>query len=664
MPRHRAILATTAIVGLGLASTLLLGQQVRFPAPLSSPTDSRLLGLKRAAAGWERRSGPERSVIDQVCLVPDEATFYNALATWDRAHHFPILIEDAELTLKFIRAFRPARVVRFSKTATPAIEGTNWERAAKAVLATRSGPKIDVPTPPGVVFGASDSPSLPGLAALAAGRFQAFVRLDPAGRFGDVLSPEGIDTLVGQVETVVKAVAPAYATLGDDCDFLTVAGDFPYRYSHPKGMMAVDDRLGRAGPDLDRWAFTGRLMGDARQSVYAAMCSLFLHPDSAMLFNGYPEDSPPWNGYVLRLAAETLRRVLPTSHMAGNPKGSLRGWHDAFDLTNRHGLLFINTKGGPNQFDLIGGPAHTFDVMPSVPTAVCIIHSYSAADPTDSGTIAGRWLAQGAFVYHGSMDEPYLNAFRPPEIVARLVGDGVPLGAALRAGIYETFGHPWKLVYLGDPLYRIVPTSDKPRRVPDFGPSTAWPIYKEGPRPDAEAGAGARLAWAVSTSIARQTSLVANDAIDDLLSVLRAIDRRTLSPPARKVLDELTCVLLVRARKVTDLRDAYRGIPEADRTPIVKRLAVAGLVATLSQALERDDFGRAGAAWSDLIRIDSDRVFKSQVTSRVAAIARSPLRLDEWKARLRATVGGKLDDEARGVVLDELKRIGGTEPRR
>ena len=38
-------------------------------------------------------------------------------------------------------------------------------------------------------------------------------------------------------------------------------------------------------------------------------------------------------------------------------------------------------------------------------------------DPTNPETIAGRWLAQGAFVYFGSVNEPFLLSFRTPRLV-------------------------------------------------------------------------------------------------------------------------------------------------------------------------------------------------------------------------------------------------------
>ncbi len=55
----------------------------------TSLNDSRLEPLRLASASWELRSGPERRVVDQVCLVPDLPTFLQAIATWDEGQLFP-----------------------------------------------------------------------------------------------------------------------------------------------------------------------------------------------------------------------------------------------------------------------------------------------------------------------------------------------------------------------------------------------------------------------------------------------------------------------------------------------------------------------------------------------------------------------------------------------
>ncbi len=80
----------------------------------ATASDPRLVPLRRAAASWRRAPGPRRMVIDQVCLVPDVPSFFEAIAAWDEGHYFPILIDEPAWTLPFLRAFRPALVVRYA----------------------------------------------------------------------------------------------------------------------------------------------------------------------------------------------------------------------------------------------------------------------------------------------------------------------------------------------------------------------------------------------------------------------------------------------------------------------------------------------------------------------------------------------------------------------
>src|SRR5262245_5261775 len=95
---HPVCLTALAAV---LVSLLLVpstsGQEYRPPTSLFDP---RFAELRGAAAVWDARR-PERRVVDQVCLVPDMATFLEVVATWDGRHFFPVLIEDGEYTPKF-----------------------------------------------------------------------------------------------------------------------------------------------------------------------------------------------------------------------------------------------------------------------------------------------------------------------------------------------------------------------------------------------------------------------------------------------------------------------------------------------------------------------------------------------------------------------------------
>ena len=92
------------------------------------------------------------------------------------------------------------------------------------------------PTPPGLVLSNPESPMLAGAVALAAGRFQPLVRLDPVPaspgtgeaatgrpfkRFHDVLSLTEARGLARLIEARAAAVASPHDRLGDACDFLT-----------------------------------------------------------------------------------------------------------------------------------------------------------------------------------------------------------------------------------------------------------------------------------------------------------------------------------------------------------------------------------------------------------------------------------------------------------
>jgi hypothetical protein len=638
----------------------------------ASTADPRLSDLRRGAAQWTLRAGPSRRVVDMVCLVPDVPTFYEALAAWDEDRFFPILIDDVELDLKFLRAFRPARVVRYPGRGKPIEPGGEWSRAVQAVGDAWSAPGAPAEsrtlgdrtperlgrTPPGVVVGHDESPALPGLAALAAGRFQPMVRLDSPKPYSIPLNAAEAEAFSDALDAALRPVVPRFDRLGDDCDFLTLAGDYPYRYVDAKAAtLAIDDRLGRDRSGR-RWAFAGRLMGEPRRAVYAAMCSLFLRPDSALFFDTYSETAEPWKYWSLRNASPRLAPLVRVTLTIPEPRATLAAWHGALAPPGRSGLFFVNSQGSPRTFALTAGGAHALDVMPGGPAVVSMIHSYSASDPTDPDSIAGRWLAQGAFLYHGSMDEPYLLAFRPPAVVAALLADGVPFAAAVRPMPTEPFGEPWKLVVLGDPLYTIARMEAPRPRAQDAPTPPEWIPYTSTPPPAPDAPEASRLAWAVNAALFETTARAA-DSSAGIVAVLRSIDRGRLPENLRPVFDDLMAVLLYGLGQLDALRATVAAVPKAERTPVATRLALAATLADLSRALAAQDFDRACAAWSALIRSEADAEFKRAVTSRLGPLADAPSRRDVWRARLRSTLGGGAAADVRDVITAELKRIEG-----
>ncbi|AGA30719.1 hypothetical protein [Singulisphaera acidiphila] len=630
--------------------------------------------LRTASASWKKQAGPKRLVVDQVCLVPDFATFLEAIATWDQDHYFPILIDDIELSFKFLRAFQPARIVRFPRKAETIPADQVWPRVLKAIGQTWSKPgekgatafagdlvpkKLGA-TPPGVVLSEPDSPSLAGAVALAAGRFQPLLRWDVEKGFGDVLTNDEAHALAASLESKVADCIPSYNRLGDNCDFVTLAGDWPYRYapqSVQEGPKAFDDLIGRTAGGRVRWAFGGRLIGTASASVYRAMCSLFLQPKSALLMNTYDEKERNWSIYAMRSASRSLARLLPVTHRSGD-RANLTGWHQTFDPVNRSGLVMINSQGEPNRFGLVGGYGLVGDVPQTEPAAVLMIHSFSAADPSDPNTVAGRWLANGAFVFFGSMHEPGLAAFRTPELVAPLIEAGMPLVAAMRQSPYEARGEPWKLVYLGDPLFQVKSGAQPSRLAPKDWPAGAlWPRYAGSPQPAADASDDTRLTWAVKTAVAqlqRESSGTPPDNVDE---VLTTIQRPQLSPGLHPYFDALLADAMLQKNQPGELSTRFTTIPAAERSPAVQRLLETCQFLMLEHYLKRREFARAERIWSDLIRPERPPDILEQITGRMSVLADTPSHRAEWRTLLIA-VGRRLKNTpAEPVIEAERQRI-------
>ncbi|WP_435006656.1 hypothetical protein P12x_004165 [Tundrisphaera lichenicola] len=614
--------------------------------------------------------GPERRVVDQVCLVGDIPAFFEAISTWDRGHAFPILFDDVESSFRFIRAFKPARVIRFVGTSAPIAQDKIWDRAVAAVGASWSEPDdhssktsgIEVPrsigaTPPGVILSSPEASMLAGAVALAAGRFQPLLRFDSSKKYSDVLSFEDFLKFDLDLTSKIQARIPRYDTLGDDCDFITLAGDWPYRYlDSNREINAVDDRLARSVITSRRWGYAGRIIGNAPESVYQAMCSLFLQPESAVMFNGYDEKSPPWSDYATREAATRLSASLPTSQISGDREAGIDGWHDTFDPDNQHGLVLINSHGMPRVFNLRSGPACAADIPRGVPSAVLMIHSYSAADPADPFTIAGRWLANGAFLYFGSVNEPYLDAFRTPRLVGNLISEKLPIVVAVRKSLNESRGLPWRLIFLGDPLYRLSSIIKPEPRLTEWERTSGWPAYEERPF-SLEWDDNARFLWALKTSIARLTRDPGPEGQPSPDEILLGVNREKLVGSYRPVYEALLVELLLQSRKRGLLRSKIASIPEAERSPSLCRAfeTIEAIEFTLVMATQ--DFTKARQVWVEMIRSNVSQELKEQSTPRLGKLANSPFRRAEWAESLRLILRERSTEPEALALASELKRV-------
>jgi hypothetical protein len=298
----------------------------------------------------------------------------------------------------------------------------------------------------------------------------------------------------------------------------------------------------------------------------------------------------------------------------------------------------------------------TADVPPSVPAVVLMIHSYSAANPADPQTIAGRWLAGGAYVYFGSMYEPFLQSFQTPDRVAARIAEGIPLGAVLRKLPPEPFGQPWRLLYLGDPLYRVRP-DDRPR-LDAWDPVATWPHYDEAASPGGGASDDARLIWALKVAIARLRRDPGRARQTDLTPGLLAIDRKRLAPPLRPIRDALVIDALLQADRLDDLVANLARIPAAEQSPSVRRHWEGALMALVQRLTSARDLESAQPLWAGAIRTAAPRAFLEQMTTRVGSLADSTSRRADWDARLRATLRDLEGTPGAEVIQAERKRIG------
>ena len=643
--------------------------------------DPRFDEVRRASVAWDRRTGPEREILDVVCLVPDLPTFYKAISHWDQKHYFPVLLDDVETSLKFLRAFRPARIVRFPKDTESVESVAGWDLALETVgraWSVEGTPSNELPradavpttlgeTPPGVVVSYPESPSLPAAVALAAGRFQPLLLWKVDRRFDEILKFEEARSFARNLESLIAKTVGKYDALGDDLDFVTLAGEYPYKYESKGERNAFDDLIlrtpkeespaGGAARGEHRWAYAGRISGDPVLSVYRAMCSLFLRPSTALLYNTYKEAEKPWSGYSMLGSVPKINAIVPANQKNGE-RATLAGWHQTFDPSNKFGLILLNTHGGPTEFHLESGPGQTADIPESAPTALLMIHSFSAESPQDPQTLAGRWLANGAYLFFGSLNEPFLEAFRSPKLVSSFLAENLPVVSAVRRLTTEPYGTPWRLVFFGDPLNRLKPVGVAQERSIIWGQLENWPAYVEFRQPKPEAPETERLNWVLKTAIFRQQSGVGIQQKIDLPATILAINREKLEPKLRPIHDDLLVAILVAANKPAVLLERLLRIPAEEVTSDIRRHRETVQTLLLQKDINAGDIRAAVNLWNDVARHPGSRDFVKMFTNRVGRLADTPIRLSDWKNHLIAALKTSLvHKDNQEVVNQELTRV-------
>lgn len=487
------------------------------PAGTTQPVPQVRLGLR--VENVRRRLG----VIPTVVIVPDAQSYVAAIKAWTLStppppagdvppteppakvplfgSYFPVLIDDGswqtrEDIARFVRAFEPASVVRWSARMADAEPGkdhkpvpahvttpaeietalsTAWGEPDPAKLLERWA--VLRLKPVGIVVASADDPAWTAALALAAGHGQPIAWVKAARGVDERFSMEQCDELSTSIEEACVRTGYPWDALGDQLDAVTLCLNSPDAVQLPKGdkreMLAVTDVIGRKreGGGRMRWAWTGHVFGTESRAAYSAMCALFLQQKSAWLFDGY-EDSPPWSQWDATGAADELRKAGFTCAVDDNGHQGDNDWrrriagapellsNDPLTLPGgvKAGLIAVNTKGYPDFFELRTGVCKTTDVpLLSVPAMVHFVHSWSANQVAERRVIAGRFIANGAYAYVGAVNEPTLQAFvQTPQMMRRMLA-GAPWGVAVRLDDAA----PWKITVIGDPLIMIGPAATR-----------------------------------------------------------------------------------------------------------------------------------------------------------------------------------------------------------
>jgi len=425
-------------------------------------------------AGWKKRLLPERKALDVMYVAPDTATFLYYISLWDAKTYFPVFVnsgseQDKRLIQRFAAFYGPSRII-----VAPARDDLKADEATamRAVLASWRSNDLDAQgdvrrddfkrelerlgiAPMGIVFAdAASEGLLAGGAALAAGRFELLDFFHADDDVSKVIDPAGARKLRAEIAEKVGRWGYEHKHSFDDIDFVTFACTMPMKF---KGVdwynYNVDDFVTRRDDEV-RFAYPGRLMEGITRANYMAMCAMFLQPGRALFFDAYNLGRPGFGEYGTDEAVAAMKEMMPTEQVTGN-NATVKKWRELMGRVNPRGYLHINSSGGGDTWWVAGGVLAKLEDMPaeSAPSIVHMTHSYSASEPWNEKTIAGKWLNAGAYIYFGSNCEPYLTAFRTPSRIAVSIKEGEPLSQAYRPGFSERFWVSWRLCYMGDPMF-------------------------------------------------------------------------------------------------------------------------------------------------------------------------------------------------------------------
>jgi hypothetical protein len=450
------------------------------------------LGLRTAAL---ERSWP---ILDQVVLVPDARTYLDEISKWSASAHWPVLFEDDVYAPLFVRGFTPSRVIRRASVGAMPTDATERQQlmthCAAEALADGSKDIINACltrsfAPSMVVIADAADPAWTAAVALAAGRgAPMYFTSAPYGIPNDTINAKTFTALANEVEVAADRTGLPWKGLGDAIDAFVIcrnvgwkcdpslpaelqvnipSGPFPTAAGQP---IATLNALGRHSDGM-WWAIGSTIFGSETRCAYVAMSSLFAPRKSAWLVNTY-ENAPTWNVYDAVLAAPPLEKQGMVTQVWQREQATLDAWRRLLMGGFGGEVLFVNSHGVCTQFGLASGGTATAHDVPVFdrPAMVHFIHSFSLEFPQNSGCVGSVFLDHGAYAYFGSVYEPLLSAFVPPELIAQRAEVLVPFAIAARQ-FEGPLARPWRVMSYGDPLTlmaspkkigltRIAPTAD------------------------------------------------------------------------------------------------------------------------------------------------------------------------------------------------------------
>lgn len=442
----------------------------------------------RAEPPWFARLGlrslevqAQLPVLDQVVLVPDEATFLDEVSRWTPAARWPVLIEDLAFAPRFVRAFNPSAVYRRASVGA-APTGAALQAAVERAVAQAWGgdPSAGVAaalnarnlTPQGLVGASAADPAWPAALALAAGRGQLVAWVD--GSFGSpnaVLDAPTFQQLDAAVRKAFEQSGFRWNVLGDELETFTLCRNTAYRVNLPSppggwdprlpprdpAPLAVTDALCRTEAGA-RYAFAAQIPGDAVRSSSMAMCSLFLARTTVWMWDGYADrKGNMFAEFGFAQAASQLSAAGFTCQVNEGANAAVTSWKSMLPTGVNADVLLVNSSGNWDFFQLAREQQLWATDVPLLqkPAVLSMVHSFSLQLPERPDSIGARWLDHGVYAYAGSVQEPYLPAFVPPRVLADRLLSTTPFLVASRHWPGDVIPQVWRIATVGDPLMTL-----------------------------------------------------------------------------------------------------------------------------------------------------------------------------------------------------------------